>query len=145
MRLIDADAFKKILSEKEMQHDKRRSFDEYSYGAAGAYEYAGDLLDEQPTVELPHGVWIPVEERLPEDDKEVLVYVRRKDVEKSEMNGLHIARKHRMEGDPEGNNNFWGVPVAPCEWRIEGWSYFFEPEVLAWMPLPEPYKKEGET
>ena len=58
MRLIDADAFKKILSEKEMQHDKRRSFDEYSYGAAGAYEYAGDLLDEQPTVEQPHGKWI---------------------------------------------------------------------------------------
>lgn len=58
MRLIDADALKKILSEKEMQHDKRRSFDEYSYGASGAYEYAGYLLDEQPTVERPHGKWI---------------------------------------------------------------------------------------
>lgn len=90
--------------------------------------------------ERQHGEWIPCSEQLPEDDKEVLVYVRRKDVEKSEMNGLHIARKHRMEGDPEGNNNFWGIPVAPCEWRIEGWSYFFEPEVLAWMPLPKPYK-----
>lgn len=94
--------------------------------------------------ERPHGEWIPIEERLPEDDKEVLVYVRRKDVEKSEMNGLHIARRHQMEGDSEGNNNFWGIPVAPCEWRIEGWSYFFEPEVLAWQPLPDPYK-EGDS
>ena len=88
--------------------------------------------------------WIPVSERLPEDDKKVLVYVKRKDSKKSEMNGFHIARKHYMEGDPEGNSNFWGMPIAPCEWRIEGWSYFFEPEVLAWMPLPQPYK-EGDS
>lgn len=57
MRLIDADAFKTVLSELEMQHDKRRSFDDYSYGAASAYEHAGDLLDEAPTVERPHGKW----------------------------------------------------------------------------------------
>lgn len=95
--------------------------------------------------ERPYGEWIPCSERLPEDDKEVLVYVREKDVKKSELNGLHIARRHQMEGDPEGNNNFWGVPVAPCEWRIAGWSYFFEPEVLAWMPLPEPYKEGGDS
>lgn len=23
---------------------------------------------------------------------------------------------------------------------MRGWSYYSEPEVLAWMPLPEPYK-----
>ncbi len=57
-RLIDADAFKKILSEHEMKHDKRRSFDDYDCGAANAYEHASDLLDEMPTVEKPHGAWI---------------------------------------------------------------------------------------
>lgn len=59
MRLIDADAFKKVLSEHEMKHDKRRSFDDYACGAANAYEHASDLLDEMPTVERPHGVWKP--------------------------------------------------------------------------------------
>lgn len=65
MRPVDADAFKKVLSEHEMQHNKRRNFDEYSYGAASAYEHAGDLLDEMPTVERPQ--WIPCSERLPSD------------------------------------------------------------------------------
>lgn len=58
MRLIDADAFKKILSEHEMKHDKRRSFDDYDCGAANAYEHASDLLDDMPTVDRPHGEWI---------------------------------------------------------------------------------------
>lgn len=58
MRLVDADAFKKILSEHEMEHDKRRNFDDYACGAANAYEYASDLLDDMPTVERPHGEWI---------------------------------------------------------------------------------------
>lgn len=59
MRLIDADAFKKVLSEHEMKHDKRRSFDDYDCGAANAYEHANDLLDEMPTIEeRPQGEWI---------------------------------------------------------------------------------------
>ena len=58
MRLIDADAFKKVLSEHEMKHDKRRSFDDYDCGAANAYEHASDLLDEMPTVERPQGEWL---------------------------------------------------------------------------------------
>ena len=61
MRLIDADAFKKVLSEHEMKHDKRRSFDDYDCGAANAYEHASDLLDDMPTVERPHGEWIAVD------------------------------------------------------------------------------------
>lgn len=55
MRLIDSCAFKKILSEHEMEHDKRRSFDDYDCGAANAYEHASDLLDEMPTIEPQHG------------------------------------------------------------------------------------------
>lgn len=53
MRLIDADAFKKVLSEHEMEHDKRRSFDDYDCGAANAYEHASDFLDDMPTITIP--------------------------------------------------------------------------------------------
>lgn len=67
MRLIDADAFKKVLSELEMEYYKRRSFNEYSYGSASAYEYAGYLLDEQPTVEeRPHDKWEYLKEHITE-------------------------------------------------------------------------------
>ena len=120
------------------------TYSDYNQGWTDAFDwlYANIDCDNLPSVK-PQQRWIPVSERLPEDDKKVLVYVKRKDSEKSEMNGFHIARKHYMEGDPEGKSNFWGMPIAPCEWIIEGWSYFFEPEVLAWMPLPQSYK-EGE-
>lgn len=50
MRLIDADAFRKVLSKYEMIYDRKRSIDDFSYGATSAYEHAGDLLDEMPTV-----------------------------------------------------------------------------------------------
>ena len=54
MRLIDADAFKKVLSEHETKHDKRSCFfDDYDCGAANAYEHASDLLDDMPTVTIP--------------------------------------------------------------------------------------------
>ena len=26
--------------------------------------------------------------------------------------------------------------IEECEWYIEGWSYFYEPEVLYWCELP---------
>lgn len=66
MRLIDADAFKKVLSEYEMEHDKRRSFNDYDCGAANAYEYASDLLDEMPTLERPHEKWEYLKEHITE-------------------------------------------------------------------------------
>ena len=28
-------------------------------------------------------------------------------------------------------------------WIVEGWENWIEPNVTAWMPLPEPYKPEG--
>lgn len=66
MRLIDADAFKKVLSYHEMKHDKRRSFDDYDCGAANAYEHASDLLDEMPTVERPQDKWEYLKEHITE-------------------------------------------------------------------------------
>ena len=118
MRLIDADAFKKILLEHEMKHDKRRGFDEYSYGSASAYEYAGDLLDEQPTVELPHGEWIPCSERLPEEDGKYLVCWC----------------------------GAWGVDICFAEYSKceKYWHEKYGGEyrgITAWMPLPKPYEE----
>ena len=68
--------------------------------------------------------WIPCSERLPEKDQSVLVQPRWAD-EKFE---LVIAWR---------SVNRWS---GKDEWEHEN-DYFDDDEVIAWMPLPEPYKE----
>lgn len=75
-----------------------------------------DIIDSIPSAENK-GEWIPVSERLPAIDKKVEKY---------------------LITDEEGN-----VRTA-CFIRVGDdcfWDYLF---VVAWMPLPEPYKAESE-
>ena len=64
-----------------------------------------------------HGGWIPCQERLPEDDNDVLV----------QMNDGTM-----MVDFTAASSNGWF------------WSEY-EDEPIAWMPLPEPYREEGEN
>lgn len=76
-------------------------------------------------IELPQ--WIPCSERLPEDRKEKLVYLS--------TNRITVAvyNEHRLphSGDSIG----WGYRVP------EGYIDFENETVIAWQPLPEPYKE----
>lgn len=69
--------------------------------------------------------WIPVEERLPEEDTIVLLTV----------SGLYscITFSDAIE---------LGNLCSDGEWFIEGYPDWDDPNVIAWMPLPEPYQKE---
>lgn len=69
--------------------------------------------------------WIPVEERLPEEDTIVLLTV----------SGLYscITFSDAIE---------LGNLCSDGEWFIEGYPDWDDPNVTAWMPLPEPYRKE---
>lgn len=75
--------------------------------------------------------WIDVKDKLPEEDKEVLLVV----------NGwgktppYYLGSLHHME--PETS---WmtGLTSAESDWLIHGWSYLRKPEVTHWMQLPEP-------
>jgi len=74
--------------------------------------------------------WIPVTERLPETDDEVLTtYIVNGDKTKryTETSSYYF----------DGFSGYWSSPWD--EYRIAGTRI----EVIAWMPLPEPYK-EGE-
>jgi len=64
--------------------------------------------------------WIPVSERLPEDDTEYLVTV--------EQHGKFYLEKELFV------NHSWDEEFV---W-IDDWGR----EVVAWQPLPEPYKPE---
>ena len=95
------------------------------------------------------GEWIPVSERLPETDNEnsinkynVLLWVKNKSHPEREPQ-IYLGKLRQVSGD-DGSGNFWGIETKPCNWTIWGWIYFNEPEVIAWQPLPEPYKAESE-
>lgn len=81
-----------------------------------------------------NGGWIPVEERLPEDDVAVLVTY----VEKGNkcFVGMTVARY--------SNVYFGGNILNIKEWKPM-LSYFGnEDEVIAWQPLPPAYEPKGE-
>ena len=81
------------------------------------------LANGTPYEERPHGEWIPYPERLPEERQVVLVTLN-PTVIKDATHPVIIAR-YTTEKD--------------------SWIHTIPDAVLAWMPLPEPYKKEGET
>lgn len=68
--------------------------------------------------ERPHGEWIPCSERLPE------------------KNGVYL-----VTGE---NGHVFEYDYSDFTTHNEKWSYCRN-EIVAWMPLPEPYKKEGEA
>ena len=69
------------------------------------------------------GDWIPVTEKLPENGCGVLVTVNGKHSNITFVNALEIAEYRNTEG-----------------WIIEGYLDWLDPNVIAWQPLPEPYK-----
>ena len=95
-----------------------------------------------------NGGWIPVKERLPKTDNKneinsfnVLLWVKNK-THPERKPQIYLGKLQDVKGD-DGSGNFWGIETKPCEWTIWGWSYFNEPEVIAWQPLPELYREDG--
>ena len=76
-------------------------------------------IDSQPKVDG----WIPVSERLPEIEKEVLVQWRPYMSSDIEMNILFLTKSGE-----------WICGLG----RING-------RAIAWMPLPEPYKEQNDA
>ena len=116
MRLIDADALKKDVLDLPNCYN----------GFSDTYDKACiiGLIDEQPTIE--ERKWIPCSERLPEARRSVL-----------------ISTNHKC-GNWTGEGCYWETTESHVIWKGYRWNAtYWDDEVIAWMPLPEPYK--GET
>ena len=86
---------------------------------------------------LDHGVtvqeWIPVTERLPERDKEVLLIVHG-----WEDRLYYTGCLHRQEAE---RSWLTGIESKASDWKIWGFSYLRDPSVTHWMPMPQPPKE----
>lgn len=73
--------------------------------------------------------WIPVSERLPEDRRPVLIYA---------WNVHHVIARYDSFRTENGTKKCW-VTADAWNGNVE-----IKHEVIAWMPLPEPYNAESE-
>jgi len=87
-------------------------------------------LRNLPSADVPH--WIPCSERLPEEYGEFLVTMTEKAKAKDLGFGIDETYIRKMQY----NSNGWQLPRHIPSWINEA----VKDEVLAWMPLPEPYK-----
>ena len=101
--------------------------------------YFGTDPGEVITVyDTAHPNWIPVSERLPEEDVDVLVSYRYKE-------GEGDTSHSNIDITSYGQMYFGGNKVASHKhWRAPFEYFHSNYEVTAWMPLPEPWK-EGEA
>ena len=117
MRLIDADA---ITYESIDSCDTGRY---ESYYGTGILAVRKEDIDEQPTIE-PEQRWIPCSERLPEDveigeEYPTVIFCTKDDV--------YVG--------------FYEYYFGGKWWTAEGYTV---DNVIAWMPLPEPYGERRE-
>lgn len=99
-----------------LSHDRERLID------ARGSDYSGVRALDMAIKAFEQTRWIPVDERLPEDGEEVLCFL-----ESEEMAVLF-------------RRNNWGQ----YEW-VDGGFATGAYDVVAWMPLPKPYKAESEV
>ena len=115
MRLIDADA----LSEE---------FKGYPYGFRGMVL---QVVAYAPTIDpVMHGRWIPCNERLPEIGDAYIVTGIQKDAHEKEWHYfVDVASSHGDYID-----DYWDT--------FNDWIEGQETHIVAWMPLPKPYKMD---
>lgn len=94
-------------------------------------------IEGMPTIDPAR--WIPVSEKLPEEDTDVLISYRYKE---GEGDTSHVY----IDITSYGDMYFGGRKVKGAKHWRQPFEYFTSNyEVIAWMPLPEPWKGEEDV
>ena len=103
-----------------------------------------NFLKKRPAADVQEMRWIPVSEKLPEDIKPVIVTWKNNDPKSYYQ---YIVGKHYI-GTAHYKNGKWYWYSSVTEdllaeyGKCEAEEFDEAIEVVAWMPLPEPYKEE---
>ena len=120
------------MSDKRKIYDYiKRTINPYGRPFDGtAYELGVKIVDfiENIDGEKENG-WIPVTERLPEEDGTYLVTFK---------NGIKVC----MVGYGSCARTVLGYPIGHGWYSLEEAQYYAEDSIIAWRPLPEPYKED---
>lgn len=54
--------------------------------------------------------WISVKERMPPKGEKVLLYIPER--EGCKQHGMYLGEVEKVEADPKGEHNFWGLPMS---------------------------------
>lgn len=93
------------------REDAIKAVEERSFAVRDSYTVKA-ILRNVPSADRPQG-WIPCSERLPKENTEVLMSLE------------------------------WGIDIGECrngDWHSEWINHYDDGNVLAWMPLPKPWK-----
>lgn len=102
-------------------------------------EEESGILDELPTIYIYPTKWIPVTERLPEEDGRYLTLYPLKTKPRIWRHKVYGFAKDLVEVDKyefnEHKSGFYGYDGE--------YGYYEDKDVTHWMPLPEPPKEEN--
>lgn len=96
--------------------------------ASDALEMIEQLKDDLEQDEKENG-WIPVSERLPEEDGRYLATFKY---------GIKVC----MVGYGSCKRTVLGYPIGHGWYNLEEAQYYAEDSIIAWMHLSEPYKED---
>lgn len=102
---------------------------QYKQGLPGsALDIVNTLLADLEEDEKENG-WIPVSERLPEEDGRYLVTFKY---------GIKVC----MVGYGSCRRTVLGYPIGYGWYNLEKAQYYAEDSIIAWMPLPKSYEED---
>lgn len=105
-------------------------------GTFSTYNDAYDIVvhceaeeEQKKVIERLSTDWIPVAERLPEEDGRYLVTFKY---------GIKVC----MVGYGSCKRTVLGYPIEHGWYSLEEAQYYADDSIIAWMPLPKPYKED---